>query len=95
MATGRISIDPDEARNAAQAAETAAGDAEDNLNTLTQNVSVLDTMEGKWREQGWDNLYDDYKKQADALQPTLQALTEFLNNAADSFEEMSEGFAGG
>jgi uncharacterized protein YukE len=91
----RISIDPEEARNAATAATTAAGDAEANLSTLTQNVSVLDSMEGDWRTRGWDELFADYKKQADALLPTLEAMTEFLNQAAQSFEELSAGFAGG
>lgn len=95
MGSTRISIDVEEARNAAKSAEEAAGDAEDNLNKLTQNVSVLESMEGDWRERGWDQLYDDYTKQAEALQPTLQALTEFLDSAATSFEELSSQFGGG
>lgn len=90
----RISIDVEEAKNAATAATAAASDAEANLSTLTQNVSVLDTMEGAWRERGWDQLFEDYKKQADALLPTLEAMNEFLNGAAQAFQELSEGFAG-
>jgi hypothetical protein len=92
--SSRISIDVEEARASATAATNAAGDAEANLATLTQNVSVLDTMEGAWRERGWDQLFEDYTKQADALLPTLEAMTEFLNGAAQSFQELSEGFAG-
>lgn len=91
----RISIDVEEAQGAAKAAERAAADAEENLNTLTQNVSVLDAMEGAWRERGWDQLFEDFTKQAEALKPTLEALTEFLNSAADAFQELSDQFGGG
>lgn len=91
----RISIDVEEAKNAATAATNAASDAEANLATLTSNVSVLDAMEGAWRERGWDQLFDDYRKQADALLPTLEAMTQFLNGAAQAFQELSDGFGGG
>ena len=91
----RISIDPEEARGAAQAATRAAEDAESNLNTLTQNCAVLDSMEGDWRTRGWDQLFDDYTKQAEALKPTLEALTSFLDGAATAFEDLSSQFGGG
>lgn len=91
----RISIDVEEARGSAESATRAAEEAESNLNTLTQNCAVLDAMEGDWRTKGWDQLFDDYTKQAEALKPTLEALTNFLNNAAQSFEDLSNQFAGG
>lgn len=89
----RISIDPEEARSAANAATSAAEEAENNLSTLTQNCAVLDSMEGDWRTRGWDQIFDDYTKQAQQLTPTLEALTKFLDEAATAFEDLSSGFA--